>query len=298
MTAAPRLSRISSMKVMITGITGNFGFAVYRLLRERKDLELCAGTRNPERVDFLLEDPAVEARMFDFMDPSTWAGALEGVDTLVLVRPPSLAKVKKYIFPFIDVCKTKGLRHIIFLSIQGAESRRLLPHHKIENYIRRSGIGYTFLRPGFFMENLITTHRDEIRYSSELIIPAGEGRTSFIAVEDIAAAAQRCIGRPEHLNQAYELTGDEAWSYREVAELLSEVLGRTVSYRAPGVLTFLRYRRSMGESLGYILVMIRIYRNVRRGGAECRTDTLQRVFDIPPKRLKEFIREKAGIFAP
>lgn len=298
MTPPPRLSRIAPMKVLITGITGNFGYAVYHRLRERKDLDLVAATRNPERVNFLIEDPAVETRMFDFLDPSTWEGAVEGIDSLVLVRPPSVGKVKKFFFPFIDICKKKNLRHIIFLSIQGAETNPRLPHHKIEEYIRRSGIAFTFLRPGFFMENLTTTHRDEIRRHSELIIPAGDGRTCFIAVENIAAAAEQCIGRPEHLNRAYELTGGEAGSYAVVADLLSEELGRPISYRSPGVLAFLRYRRGLGESLAFIFVMVLIYRNVKRGGAEHRTDTLKQVFDIRPKELREFIREKTGTFAP
>ena len=284
------------MKVLITGITGNFGYAVYRRLRGRGDMDLYAATRNPERVSFLLEDPAVEARMFDFLDPSTWKGAVGEIDTLVLVRPPSLTKLRKYMFPFIDVCKNSGVGHIVFLSILGAGENNRVPHHRIEEYILRSGISFTFLRPGFFMENLTTTHRDEIRYNSELIIPAGQGRISFIAVEDIAAAAEQCVGNAEHLSRAYELTGTGVFTCSEVAGMLSEELGRPIAYRAPGTLAFFRYRRGLGESLGFIFIMNLIYHKVKKRGAERRTDTLQRVFDIRPTELRDFIREKSGVF--
>ncbi|MGC9311489.1 MAG: NmrA family NAD(P)-binding protein [Sediminispirochaetaceae bacterium] len=278
------------MNVLITGITGNFGHALYNKLRGSSDINLFAATRNPERVNFLLEDPDVEVRRFDFSESETYRSALQGMDTVVLVRPPALSKVKRFMFPLIDACRDGGVRHILFLSLQGVERNRFTPHYRIEQYIRRSGIGYTFLRPGFFMENLITSHREEIQRSSKLLIPAGKGRTAFIAIQDIAAAGARCIGDPAHLNQAYELTGDASFTCAEVADMLSAELGRTITYKSPGIPAFFRHRRRIGDSPAYIVVMVLIYRSVKKGWADRPTTVLKDVFGIDPMTMASFIR--------
>jgi len=280
------------MNLLITGITGNFGYAVYRQLAGRGDLRLFAGARNPERVNFLLDDPEIESRRFDFNEPETFGSVLRDIDTVILLRPSALTEVRRYVPPFVEACREGGVEHIVFLSIQGVENNRRLPHYKIERYIEQSGIPYTFLRPGFFMENLITTHRDEIRYRSKLIVPAGEGRTNFIAVGDVAAAAAACVGKPEHYRRAYELTGPEAYDYYQVAEILSQELGRPVRYENPSRWEFFRYRRSLGDPIPFVIVMILLYRRVKKGGAEARNENLQRVFEVEPQLLRNFIREK------
>ncbi len=284
------------MNLLITGITGNFGYAVYKALRGRSDLEIYTGARNPERVNFLIEDPEIRVRRFDFDDPGTYETALEGIEVVVLVRPPSITKVKSLIFPFIDLCRRNNIQQLLFLSLQGVESRPYTPHYKIEHYIMKSGIPYTFLRPSFFMENLITAHREEIRYESRLLVPAGEGETNFIAVDDIARAAARCIGNPQHYNTAYELTGEDNYSYYDVARILSEELGRTISYEKPGLLSFMLYRLKKGEPLGFVLVMSLIYRAVKAGKGADQNENLSEIFGVAPMDLREFIRDRRTYF--
>jgi uncharacterized protein YbjT (DUF2867 family) len=284
------------MNLFITGITGNFGYAVYKALRGRGDLDIFTGARNPERVNFLIEDTDIKVRRFDFQDQSTFDPALNEIDAVVLVRPPAITKVKTTIFPFIDLCREKRVQHVLFLSLQGVDENKYTPHYKIESYIKKSGLSYTFLRPGFFMENLITAHREEIRYESRIMVPAGEGRTNFIAVDDIAAAAARCIGNAEHYTAAYELTGDRDYSYYDVARILSEELGRTISYEKPGFIQFILYRLKKGELLGFVLVMALIYRSVKAGKADKKTETLMEKFNVRPTDLRDFVRERSSYF--
>lgn len=284
------------MNLLITGITGNFGYAVYKALKGRSDLEIHAGARNPERVNFLIEDPKIGVRRFDFEDAGTYESALEGIEAVLLVRPPAITKVKSKIFPFIDICRRKNIQHLLFLSLQGVENRPYTPHYKIEHYIKKSGIPYTFLRPSFFMENLITAHREEIRYESRLLVPAGEGKTNFIAVNDIARAAARCIGNAQHYNTAYTLTGEDNYSYYDVARILSEELGRTISYEKPGLLAFMLYRLKKGEPLGFVLVMSLIYRAVKTGKGADQNENLSEIFGIAPTDLREFIRDHRTYF--
>ncbi len=102
----------------------------------------------------------VELMEFDFLRHHTFEHALDGVQKVFLMRPPQLGKPKHDMQPFMDEMKKRKLEHIVFVSLMGVEKNPIVPHRKIEDMIRESGIGYTFLRPGFFMQNLNTTHRD------------------------------------------------------------------------------------------------------------------------------------------
>ena len=66
------------------------------------------------------------------------------------------------------------------LSLIGVENNRVVPHYKIKQHMLKSGLEYTFLRPSFFMQNLSTTHREEIKDQSEIFVTAGRDKTSFI----------------------------------------------------------------------------------------------------------------------
>ncbi|WP_229366021.1 SDR family oxidoreductase [Fibrisoma montanum] len=233
-----------SERILISGATGNVGLETLRELMQRPDtpsVEIIAGVQDPEQARKTIAVQPDGFVKLDFTDAATFGPALKGVSRLLLVRPPQLADVDKYFKPFIDVVKQKPIRQIVFLSLQGVENNALTPHYKIEKLIVEAGIPYTFLRPSFFMQNLSTTHRDEIRLRNEIFVPAGNGQTSFVDVRDIGAVAALVLtsNGDEHLNKGYELTGSEALTYGEVAELLTKVLGRAITYRNPSVPRFI-----------------------------------------------------------
>ncbi|MBU9713628.1 NmrA family NAD(P)-binding protein [Evansella tamaricis] len=120
---------------------------------------------------------------------------------------------------------------MVFVSLMGVEKPPIVPHRKIEDMIRDLGIGYTFLRPSFFMQNLNTTHREDIAIRNELYMPVGRAKTSFIDTRDIASVAATCLIEKGYLNKFYTLTGAKAIDYEEVGEILSNTLGRKIEYK-------------------------------------------------------------------
>ena len=100
---------------------------------------------------------------FDFERAETHAPALAGVEAVFLVRPPDLADTRRSFAPFIGAAEASGVGRVVFLSLQGAERIGVVPHRRIERRLARSRLVWTFLRAGFFMQNLSTFHRDEIR---------------------------------------------------------------------------------------------------------------------------------------
>lgn len=278
--------------ILVTGASGNVGGALAHAL---------ARSGHPVRAaDIAPRDlpPGAEFARLDFLDPATHGPALSGVRRVFLMRPPQLADARRQFMPFIEAMGRAGVEQVTFLSLVGAEHNRLVPHRAIEDLLRASGLGWTLLRCGFFMQNLTTTHREEIRSRGEIIVPAGGGRTSFIDAGDIAEVAARTLTEPGHSGRAYPLTGEEALDYAEVAGLLSVALGRPIAYRYPSLLRFVRHSRAAGRSPAMTAVMAAIYTTTRLGMAATITPDVRRLLGRPPRTMRAFIDEHRALWEP
>lgn len=295
---------MATERILITGATGNVGPETLRELMkspEKNQFDVIAGLRTTsEATDKLSVQPDGVAAL-DFADAATFDTSLTGVSRVLLVRPPQLADVDKYFKPFVDAMKRAGVRQVVFLSLQGVENNQLTPHHKIEKLIVESGLPFTFLRPSFFMQNLSTTHRDEIRFRDEIFIPAGNGRTSFVDVRDIGAVAALALTShtTDFVNRSFELTGSEALTYSEVATILSEVLGRKITYHDPSIIRFIWqkwHREKM--PLGFTMIMVALYTVAKLGKAGGLTQTTEQLLHRPPITFRQFAHDFRVVWLP
>ena len=293
----------ASPRLLLTGATGNVGGAALReLLRLRPaGTQLAVTSRGPEcdRAHLALgAAEQVEVVPFDFTKPETVAPALKGVTGLLLVRPPAISEVARYLKPVVQAAAAAGVRHVVFLSLQGAQYNPFVPHHQVEGYLKKSGLRYSLLRPGFFMQNLSTTHRDDIRRRDQLLLPAGHGRTSFVDADDVGTVAARLLLAPPAAPAGYELTGRTAFTYDEVAAQLSTVLGRRIRYHAASIRAFRAYERTKGTPLALINVMTGIYLAARFGLAAHVSPVLAGLLGHEPGTLQAFLSRERACWLP
>ncbi|MCC7209163.1 MAG: SDR family oxidoreductase [Anaerolineae bacterium] len=284
-------------KILITGAPGNVGTHVVRELMASApaDVRVAAWDVNAARTAFAGVSDIVP---FDFLKPETFGPAFAGVDRLFLVRPPQLANVERDIAPAVRFAVQAGVRRVVFLSLQGVEKNRVVPHHKIELLLRGLPVRWTFLRASFFMQNLSTTHRAEIRDRGEIALPVGRARTSFIDARDIANVAARTLTESGHEDRAYTLTGSAAFDYYEVAGILSDVLGRPIRYTDPSIPAFILQQRRAGRPLGFTLVMAALYTITRFGNASQVTPDVQRVLGRAPISFHAFAEAHRACWLP
>jgi uncharacterized protein YbjT (DUF2867 family) len=283
-------------RILVTGATGSVGSEVVRMLRER-DHDVVAALRRPNRSG-IRWGTEVERVRLDLMRPETFEAAFSDVDAVFLVRPTAMMKVDKQLGPVIEAARRLGVKHVVFLSLLGVDSNPEVPHYGIEKFLQSTGITYTFLRPGFFMQNLSTVHQGEIRDRDEVFIPAGLDKTSFIDARDLGSIAVKVLTEPGHENRIYRLAGDQVFDYYQVAELFSQVLGRQISYRNPSLFRFVNVLHRNGLPMNTILVMSSIYMTAQGGLAESATDDLPRLLGRDPITLKQFMEDYQACWKP
>jgi len=278
--------------VLITGATGNVGREIVKCLHSAGVPVRAAVVSPADAPNLPVPVPWVR---FDFTDPQTYPATFDGIEKMFLLRPPHLAQVKRDIQPALEYAAQAGVKHIVFLSLIGAEKNRFVPHAQIEKVLQQGTVAYTFLRCGFFMQNLSTTHRQDIQ-AGDIFIPAGYGKTAFIDVRDIAAAAAKILSESGHEQKVYPLTGHAAYDYGEVATLMSQILGRPIRYSNPSLPRFIWRFWRRGHPLSYVSVVAAIYLTTRLGLAATITPHTGELLGRDPLTLSQFIQDYAGVW--
>ncbi len=238
---------------LITGASGNVGQAVLSHLPADAPYQLYQTTHHPHATN-----PG--QRWLDFENPRSFSAALQHIDVVLLIRPPQLADVKRYFAPFISACQQALVKQVVFLSVQGADQTPYIPHAKIEALLRQSGLAYTFIRPSYFMQNLTTTLKQDIRQHHRLFLPAGQARFLWVDVDDIGRAVAVVLANwTQHQGRIYTITGSQLLTFSQVSALLSEQIGYRVHFESPNLLRFYWTKRAEGLSSGLILVMMLLH---------------------------------------
>ncbi len=275
--------------ILLTGATGTVGREVAKALIQRNI---------PFRVANYHAPVTDEKEVYlDLQKPETFLPALMGVEKIFLIRPPRIADVKKYFCPFVQAARQQGVKQIVFLSAMGVERQGFAPPAKIEKYIRDAQIGYTFLRPSFFMQNLVTAHLDEIRQDNIIYLPSGKGKTSLIDARDIGEAGAVSLLDEQHMNKAYTLTGSQSLSYYEVAKIFTDVLGRQITYANPSLFQFRKHMLSKGLPSQYVSVILGVYLIAILGVPRAVTPDLGLLIGHAPKTMREFVFDYRDQFA-
>jgi uncharacterized protein YbjT (DUF2867 family) len=272
--------------IVVTGPTGNVGAQLVRLLGER-GVEHRTAAHHP---------PAGGVRL-DYDDRATWGPALDGVTRLFLLFPlPTPRAVDRRILPFLDAAVAAGCEHVVYLSVFGGDTQRLIPHHRVERAIEAAPVTHTILRCSYFMQNMfraISTHGVDIADRGEVFVPAGRGRITFLDARDAAEVALDALLHPErHRDAGYALTGPEQLDFTRVAAELSRALDRPVRYTAPSIPRFWARLRRRGVGVDTLAFMTGVYLLTRLGRNEPVTDELPRLLGRPATPFAAFARDE------
>ncbi len=282
--------------ILITGATGNIGFEVIRFLYKiDTPNRIIAGVRNIEKAKKVFKDfPKLDFVHFDFEDFDSFDKALTGIDRIFLLRPPHISDVDKYFKPLISKIKENNINEIVFLSVQGAEKSKVIPHNKIERLINEFGLDYIFLRPSYFMQNLTTTLMNDIKTKREILLTSGQAKFNWIDIENIGEVGAVLLDIfGSYKNQAYEITGLENENFAKVTFLINKAIENPIRYRNVNPFKFFQIKRREGMETGMIIVMILLHLLPRFQKEPRISGFYEQLTGKTPTDLKTFIeREK------
>ncbi len=211
-------------KILITGASGNIGTPLVEALRlQGADFEIMRSKA----------DATGAVRVASFSDASGLQSAFRGIDTLFVLLPLVPNKLELAI-NVANAAKAAGVKHIVRSSGAGADPQAAFALPKLQGTIDRvfqdTGIATTFLRPAGFMQNYSGFMAGMVK-AGTVYGATADAAQSLIDVRDIAAVAATTLTNPQkHAGKAYTLTGGEALTDSQRVQILSEVLGRTVSF--------------------------------------------------------------------
>lgn len=274
--------------ILVTGASGVLGRAIVNALAEA-GLPLRQAVRNLAKAQ-----SGIDAVLWDYTEPATFAPALAGIGGLLLIAPPLDPDAPAKLAPAIARAKEAGVEHIVFISALGANHDEQAPLRIIEHAVIDSRVPYTILRPNFFMENFSQGFLAAgIIAQNGIFLAAGDGKTSFISVRDIAAVALAAFQKPL-TGLEFDLTGPEALDHSQVAAIISEVSGRPVAYHPLTEEQMVAGVRAAGvpePAIGYVTAL---YGLVRAGYTAAVTPDLERVAGYPSTTFREFAQANAG----
>lgn len=277
--------------ILITGATGNVGQELtQQLLDAGQPMRLL--TRNAGKLSALKGQ--AEIVVGDLGKPETFKDAFDGVERLFLVTANTRQDEN-----VLRAAKEAGVRHVVKLSTFEAVDPMMAEHVKWhrerEQLIRASGLAWTFLRPTMFMSTALDWART-IRKEGVFYFPGGEGRVPAVDPWDVAAVAAVALTGTGHQGKAYALTGPEALSFGQMADVLARVLGTPVGYvdipdKAVG-----EQMRKAGLPDYVIDGLIGTFAAIRAGRLDSCTGDVEKVTGRPPRSFEDWCRAHLSTF--
>lgn len=237
-----------------------------------------------------------EIATVDYNQPETLRAALKGVDTVFLVGPPAqnlVALERKA----VDAIKRAGAPLIVKLSAMGGRSA-IYPrqHAESEEYIKSSGVPFTFLRPNGFMQNLVNYNAATINSQNAFYGCQNDGKVSHIDLRDVGAVAVKVLTEDGHQGMTYTLTGPRALTNADLAQILSDDLGREIRYVDLPPEQFKKALLGAGLPEWSANALVDLQQLYRNGGASAITNDVEQLLNVKPRSFEQFSRDYQAAF--
>ena len=276
--------------ILVTGASGTVGSEVVKV-GVAGGVRFRAGYRTrPQNIP-----EAVDSVALDYGKPETIPPALAGVDTIFLLS--NMVDLERKV---VDEAKRAGIQRIVKVSVFGAAEEGFTFarwHRAVEKHIEASGVPWTFLRPAGFMQNFFNYMGETIRKESAFYTASGTtGAGAHIDARDIGAVAARVLTGKGHEGKAYDLTGPEALTYDQAAEIVSRAVGRPIKPVSSTPEQLKQGALAMGMPEDYVDALVDLDRAYATGRLTAVTPTVKELTGRDPIRFAQFARDYADKF--
>lgn len=290
--------------IFVTGASGQLGRLVIKHLLARGVTHdrIIAGTRRPEKLGELAA-AGIEVRQADFDNPQGLTEAFKGAGTVLIISTDALddagTRIKQH-RNAVSAAVAAGVERLAYTSLPDPESSLLsfAPDHlETERAIEATGLPHVIFRNNWYHENLLLSLPAALK-SGHWYSASQGGKTAYAAREEMAEAIAAALSASTRESRTYTLTGAEALSNEEVAELARRIIGKPLAVVHVTDEQFAAGLKAAGIPDGFIPVLVSAEADIRAGHLSIVTGDLERLIGRPSKRLAEYLEEaKAGYTA-
>jgi NAD(P)H dehydrogenase (quinone) len=278
------------MSLVITATSGHLGRLVVEslLARGTDPADIVATARDLDSISGLAARGVRTARL-DYDEPTTVAEVVETGDILLLVSGSEVGRRAGQHASVIEAAKQAGVARIVYTSVLGATTTPLLlaPEHKAtEEALVASGVPFTILRNGWYTENY-AGEIEKGRETGAITASVGDGRVASASRVDYADAAAVVLTGEGHEGAVYELSGDVAWSFDELAAAIAGIVGRDVVYTRMTPEEHAAVLTSAGLDEGTVGFVVGLDGDIRAGLLADTSGDLARLIGRPTTPLAE-----------
>ncbi|MFI1990325.1 NAD(P)H-binding protein [Actinoplanes sp. NPDC020271] len=283
--------------IIVTGATGALnGATVAHLLEHVAASEIVVAVRDPAKAESFAQR-GIEIRRADYAEPGSLPAAFAGADQLLLVSSngPAAETVSLH-RTAIDAAVAAGVGRILYTSHQAAAPDNPFSpgrnHFATEQLLAASGVPWTSLRNGFYAHSMQWL-AGPWRETGVIAVP-GEGPVSWTAREDAAEAAAVILASGGGFDGPVTITAPAAPNFAELAEIASELSGRTVRYQRIEEQEWVAAQNAAGQPAQMTQFLLGFYQAAEGGFFAGVDPLLGKLLDREPRTVREALQATAG----
>jgi len=286
--------------ILITGATGHFGTATINSLLEKgiSASDITALVRDEDKAAGLKEK-GIQIKIGDYHNYDSLKEALKGVEKLLLVSSSDLNERLQQHKNVINAAIENGVKQIAYTSIDiDSFTESVIPlvsqiHSDTADFLKESGVPYTLLNDTLYAD-LIPAFAGEKVLETGIFFPAGDGKTPFVARTEMAEAAAVVLTTEGHDYQEYAITAETAYSFAEIAAIITEITGKDVQYLRPEADAYIAHLVKVGVPEGNARFFAGFGVAIGKGEFDTNRSDLGRLLGRKPLELKEFLKTIYG----
>ncbi|MCB5017240.1 SDR family oxidoreductase [Streptococcus mutans] len=272
----------------ITGVTGNLGSKVAQLLISEQGISARHLARNPQRAALYDNAELVQAAFENSLEA---VEALKGIDVLLMVSASESPNRLQQHFAFLDAAHEAGVKHIVYTSFYNAAAEATFTlardHAKTEKYIKERGFTYTFLRDNFYLDFFL----DLCLNNGEIRGPAGNGKVSAVARQDVSEVATTILAKPDKWkNQLLNMTGPADLSMADIVHFVSEQKGEIIPYIDESIEEAYASRKAWPAQDWEYDAWVSTYIAIKEGKQAGVSSDIERVLGRPATSLEQLVK--------
>ena len=244
------------------------------------------------RIGSRSEEPS-----FDWEDPATWEGALEGMDKVYITFQPDLAVpgASEAIDRFTGQAVKSGVKKVVLLSGKGE-----IEAEKCEKIVMNSGLDWTIVRATWFNQNFSESFFLDPILAGHVALPKNDALVPYVDANDIADVVVASLLNDKHNSEIYELTGPRTLTFSDVVKEVSAATGKEIQFTAISMAEYNAMMQQFNLPEGYLWLINYLFEEVLVESNSVITNDIEKVLGRKPTDFTEYVNAtvKTGVWDP